>query len=178
MNLPETIRNAADAITLEDTEGRVEYDNVSFAYDEYVLEGIDFVAEPGETVGLVGPTGAGKTTILKLLLRLYDVENGSVRLDDHDVRMLTVESLRQSMGYVGQENFLFDETVTENIRYGQFDATDEEVHKAAKRAEAHEFITTFRTATRRRLVSAASNSLEDSASASLLPGRYSNAPRS
>ncbi|WP_248906304.1 ABC transporter ATP-binding protein [Halocatena marina] len=141
MSLPVNIQNAPDAIDLQDTDGRIEYDDVSFAYDdEYVLENVSFVAEPGETVGLVGPTGAGKTTILKLLLRLHDVDEGAVRLDDNDIRTLTLESLRQSMGYVGQENFLFDGTITENIKYGQFEATDEEVIKAAKRAEAHEFI--------------------------------------
>jgi ATP-binding cassette subfamily B protein len=143
MNLPVSIQNAPDAIALEDGEGRVEYDNVSFAYEDEdpILSDIDFTVEPGETVGLVGPTGAGKTTILKLLLRLYDVDTGAVRIDGHDVRNVTIGSLRQSIGYVGQENFLFDGTVRENIRYGQFDATDEEIHEAAKRAEAHDFIT-------------------------------------
>ena len=142
MSLPVAVRNASDAVDLEDVEGRVEYDDVSFAYDEeYVLEDIDFEAEPGETVGLVGPTGAGKTTILKLLLRLYDVTEGAIRIDGHDVREVTLESLRGSMGYVGQENFLFDGTVRDNIRYGHFDASDEAVVEAAKRAEAHEFIT-------------------------------------
>jgi ATP-binding cassette subfamily B protein len=162
MSLPVDIRDADDAIELGDVEGRVEYDDVSFGYDEteYVLEDIDFEAEPGETVGLVGPTGAGKTTIVKLLLRLYDVagseapvrqsepqrdsdgvNEGAIRLDGHDIRDLTLESLRSSMGYVGQDNFLFDGTVRENIRYGEFDADDEEVVEAAKRAEAHDFIT-------------------------------------
>jgi ATP-binding cassette subfamily B protein len=143
MNLPVSIQDAPDAIALEDGEGRVEYDNVSFAYEDEdpILSDIDFTVEPGETVGLVGPTGAGKTTILKLLLRLYDVDTGAVRVDGHDVRSVTMGSLRQSIGYVGQENFLFDGTVRENIRYGQFDATDEEIHKAAKRAEANDFIT-------------------------------------
>lgn len=108
MSLPVSIQNAPDAIDLEDGEGRVEYDSVSFAYeDEAILSDIDFTVEPGETVGVVGPTGAGKTTILKLLLRLYDADTGAVRIDGYDVRAVTVESLRQSVGYVGQENFLF-----------------------------------------------------------------------
>ena len=143
MSLPVEIEDGPDAVDLANVEGRVEYDDVSFGYggEEYVLRDIDFEAEPGETVGLVGPTGAGKTTIVKLLLRLYDVNEGAVRLDGHDIRDVTLESLRASMGYVGQDNFLFDGTVRENIRYGQFDATDEEVERAAKRAEAHEFIT-------------------------------------
>lgn len=141
MNLPVAIQDDPDAIALEDGEGRVEYDGVSFAYeDDPVLSDIDFTVEPGETVGLVGPTGAGKTTILKLLLRFYDVDSGAVRVDGHDVRNVTVGSLRQSIGYVGQENFLFDGTVRENIRYGCFNATDEEIVHAAKQAEAHDFI--------------------------------------
>ena len=140
MSIPVSIENAPDATALDTVEGRVEYD-VSFGYDdERVLHDIDFTAEPGDTVGLVGPTGAGKTTVLKLLLRLYDVDEGTIRLDGYDVRNMTLESLRGAIGYVGQENFLFDGTVRENIRYGKFDADDAAVVEAAKRAEAHEFI--------------------------------------
>ncbi|MFB6146678.1 MAG: ABC transporter ATP-binding protein [Halobacteriaceae archaeon] len=142
MDLPEAITDAPDATELDDVEGRVVYDDVTFGYeDEPVLSGIDVEVEPGETVGLVGPTGAGKTTVLKLLLRFYDVDEGAVRVDGHDVRDVTLDSLRSSMGYVGQENFLFDGTVRDNIRYGNFDADDEAVEAAARRAEAHEFIT-------------------------------------
>ena len=108
--------------------------------DERMLHDVGFTAEPGDTVGLVGPTGAGKTTVLKLLLRLYDVDEGTIRLDGYDVRNMTLESLRGAIGYVGQENFLFDGTVRENIRYGKFDADDAAVVEAPKRAEAHEFI--------------------------------------
>ena len=142
MNLPIDIQEAEDAYDLEAVEGGVAFDNVTFAYDEQdVLEDIDFEVEPGETVGLVGPTGAGKTTVVKLLLRLYDVDHGAVRVDGHDVRDLTLSSLRGSMGYVGQENFLFDGTIEENIAYGAFEASHDEVVTAAKRAQAHEFIT-------------------------------------
>jgi ATP-binding cassette subfamily B protein len=142
MNLPIHIQDAEDASDIEAVEGRVAFDDVTFGYDdESVLDNIDFEVDPGETVGLVGPTGAGKTTIVKLLLRLYDVDEGAVRVDGHDVRDLTLSSLRESMGYVGQENFLFDGTVEENIRYGAFDASHEAVVEAAKRAQAHEFIT-------------------------------------
>jgi ATP-binding cassette subfamily B protein len=142
MALPVEVQDAPDAVELEDVEGHVEYDDVTFAYDEDpVLRDVDIDVDPGETVGLVGPTGAGKTTVLKLLLRLYDVNEGEVRVDGHDVRDVTVESLRGSMGYVGQDNFLFDGTVEDNVRYGTFDASDEAVREAAKRAQAHEFIT-------------------------------------
>lgn len=144
LSLPVGIQDAPDAVVLDDVRGHVEYDGVSFAYDDdRVLEDIDIAAEPGETVGLVGPTGAGKTTIVKLLLRLYDVTEGAIQVDGHDIREVTLGSLRGSMGYVGQENFLFDGTIRENIRYGKFDASDEAVVEAAKRAEAHEFITSL-----------------------------------
>ncbi|QLH79001.1 ABC transporter ATP-binding protein [Halosimplex rubrum] len=143
MSLPVRIQDKPDATDLGDVDGHVEYDGVTFSYDEdeVVLDDIDVDVEPGETVGLVGPTGAGKTTIVKLLLRLYDVNEGEVRVDGTDVRDATLASLRGSMGYVGQDNFLFDGTIAENVKYGQFDATREEVVEACKRAEAHEFIT-------------------------------------
>ncbi|QPV62612.1 ABC transporter ATP-binding protein [Halosimplex litoreum] len=142
MSLPVRIQDRPDAVDLGDVAGRVEYDDVTFSYDgdETVLDDVDIDVEPGETVGLVGPTGAGKTTIVKLLLRLYDVDEGEVRVDGTDVRDATLASLRGSMGYVGQDNFLFDGTIAENVKYGQFDATREAVVEACKRAEAHEFI--------------------------------------
>ncbi|GAA0554064.1 ABC transporter ATP-binding protein [Halorubrum ejinorense] len=141
--------------------GAVEYDDVSFAYpenalvdpedaEEEVLSGVSFSADPGDTVALVGPTGAGKSTLLKLLLRLYDVTDGAIYVDGHDVRDVTVESLRSSVGYVAQDTTLFDGTIAENIRYGRFTRIDEaegdeesireRVVEAAKAAEAHEFI--------------------------------------
>ncbi|ELZ38900.1 ABC transporter ATP-binding protein [Halorubrum tebenquichense] len=153
--------------------GAVEYDDVSFAYpenalmdpadaDEQVLRGVSFSADPGDTVALVGPTGAGKSTLLKLLLRLYDVTDGAIYVDGHDVRDVTVESLRSSVGYVAQDTTLFDGTIAENIRYGRFTrigedgdpgdgdgrGSDEEsirerVIEAAKAAEAHEFISSL-----------------------------------
>ncbi len=142
MDLPVGVTDRENAISREHVDGEVTFDDVTFGYDEEpVLEDIDFTVEPGETIGLVGPTGAGKTTTIKLLLRLYDVDAGAVRVDGHDVRDLTIDSLRDAMGYVGQDNFLFDGTVAENIRYGSFDADREAVVAAAKRAQAHEFIT-------------------------------------
>ena len=148
MDIDVAIEDAEDAKPMPAPDGRVEYDDVTFAYDnvlgegdrETVLEEVSFAAEPGEMVALVGPTGAGKSTLLKLLLRLYDVDEGEIRVDDHDLRDLQLADLREAIGYVGQETFLFDGTVAENIRYGEFDASDEAVYEAAKAAEAHEFI--------------------------------------
>ncbi|UIP01371.1 ABC transporter ATP-binding protein/permease (plasmid) [Halobaculum sp. CBA1158] len=142
MDVPVRIEDAPNAIALEDVEGRVEYDDVTFAYDdgETVLNGVDIEAGSGETVAIVGPTGAGKSTVAKLLLRLYDVSDGAVRVDGHDVRDVRLTDLRSSIGYVSQDTFLFDGTVAENIRYGRFDADREDVVAAAEAAEAHGFI--------------------------------------
>ncbi|MWV65527.1 ATP-binding cassette domain-containing protein [Halorubrum sp. JWXQ-INN 858] len=136
-----TVRDRPDASPLEVGEGAVTYDGVQFAYSgETVLSDVDFDVEGGTTVGVVGPTGAGKSTLLKLLPRLYDVDGGAVRIDGQDVRDVTLRSLRRSIGYVSQEPFLFFGTVRENVRYGTFDATDDDVERAARRAQAHEFI--------------------------------------
>ncbi|MFC6974536.1 ABC transporter ATP-binding protein [Halomicroarcula sp. GCM10025709] len=135
------VRDHPDATALTVSEGAVTFEAVTFAYgDEPVLQDIDIAVEGGTTVGVVGPTGAGKSTLLKLLPRLYDAETGAVRIDGQDVRAVTLRSLRRSIGYVSQEPFLFYGTVAENIRYGTFDATDDEVERAADRAQAGEFI--------------------------------------
>ena len=142
MDEPHRVSEAEGAEDLTVSESRVEYDDVSFGYDEEegILSDIDFDVEPGETLALVGPTGAGKSTVLKLLLRLYDVDEGAIRIDGQDVRDVTIRSIRQSMGYVSQDTFLFYGTVEENITYGTFAASREEVVEAAKMAEAHDFI--------------------------------------
>lgn len=142
LDVPVGIRDAPNAVPLEDVEGRLEYDDVRFGYEdgEPVLDGVDFDVEPGETIAFVGATGAGKSTVAKLLLRLYDVDDGAIRVDGHDVRDVRVSDLREAIGYVSQDTFLFDGTVAENIRYGRFDASDDEVREAADAAEAHEFI--------------------------------------
>lgn len=117
---------------------------MSFAYsdapDTKVLEDVSFTIRPGETIALVGPTGAGKTTIVNLISRFYDVTGGRVLIDGRDVREVTLNSLRSQMGIMTQDNFLFSGTIKENIRYGRLDATDEEIIQAAKAVNAHEFI--------------------------------------
>ncbi len=134
--------DAPDAVEMPPIAGRVVFDNVSFAYkaDEPVLEDVCLVAEPGQTIALVGVTGVGKTTLVNLLGRFYEATSGSVTIDGHDVRQVTRASLRQQMGVVLQDTFLFSGTVADNIRYGRLDASDEEVIEAAKLAGANEFI--------------------------------------
>ncbi|WP_017341902.1 ABC transporter ATP-binding protein [Halorubrum sp. T3] len=141
MDEPSKLEEDRDAEELVVEDGDVVYDDVSFGYDdETIVEDIDFEVEGGETLALVGPTGAGKSTVLKLLLRMYDVDDGEIRIDDQNVGDVTLQSLRRSIGYVGQSSYLFYGTVRENITYGTFDATDEEVREAAEAAEAHDFI--------------------------------------
>jgi ATP-binding cassette subfamily B protein len=131
----------ADAADLVVSDAKVEYDDVTFGYeDDRVLSDVSFTAEGGETVALVGPTGAGKSTALKLLLRMYDVDNGAIRVDGQDLRDVTVRSLRSRIGYVSQDTFMFYGTVRDNIAYGRFDATDAEIEAAARAAEAHRFV--------------------------------------
>jgi ATP-binding cassette subfamily B protein/subfamily B ATP-binding cassette protein MsbA len=127
---------------LYSVEGRIEFERVTFAYEQGrpVLEDIDFHVEPGQTVALVGPTGAGKTTIANLIPRFYDVSAGTVRVDDHDVREVERRSLRGQIATVLQEPFLFSGAIAENIRYGRMEATREEVEAAARAVSAHSFI--------------------------------------
>ncbi|WP_404458790.1 ABC transporter ATP-binding protein [Oceanobacillus kapialis] len=130
-----------DAIKLSETEGNIVFDHVSFGYeDSKILNNISFEAAPGETVALVGHTGAGKTTIVNLISRFYNYDDGEIRLDGTDLKDIQRSSLRQHMGFVLQDSFLFHATIRENIRYGRLEATDEEVVQAAKDANAHEFI--------------------------------------
>ena len=144
MDESKRLEEEAEAPDLEITRGEVEYDNVNFAYgddaDEPIVSDISFTVSSGETCALVGPTGAGKTTVLKLLLRMYDVDDGEIRIDGTDLRDVNLQSIRRQIGYVSQDTFLFYGTVRENIAYGTFDAADEEIIEAAKMAEAHEFI--------------------------------------
>ena len=142
METPGRLEEREDASPLSVTEGAVEYDDVSFRYgeDDPVLSDISFSVDGGETVALVGPTGAGKSTVMKLLLRMYDVDEGAIRIDGQDLRDVQIPSIRQSIGYVSQDTFLFYGTVRDNIAYGTFDATDAEIREAAEAAEAHQFI--------------------------------------
>lgn len=123
--------------------GTVDFEHVSFSYDgeHKVLDDVSFHIKPGETIALVGATGAGKTTIVNLISRFYDVQDGIVRIDGQDVKTVSIESLRKQMGIMTQDQFLFSGTIKENIRYGKLDATDEEIEAAAKAVNAHEFIT-------------------------------------
>ena len=123
-------------------KGAVSFEHVSFSYDGItkVLNDVSFSIKPGETIALVGPTGAGKTTIVNLISRFYDIQKGIIRIDDYDVKTVTIESLRSQMGIMTQDNFLFTGTIRDNIRYGKLDATEEEIIEAAKAVHAHDFI--------------------------------------
>jgi ABC-type multidrug transport system fused ATPase/permease subunit len=132
----------ADALALGEIEGRVDFNDVSFRYveDVPVLDHIDLHVAPGETIALVGETGAGKTTLTALVSRFYDVSDGAILVDGHDVRDVTHQSLAGQMGLVLQDPFLFSGTVADNIRYGRTEATDEEIEEAARTVGAHDFI--------------------------------------
>ena len=146
MDTEPDIRDEKDAVTLPDVKGEVKFENVSFTYDKgtpaetKVLENVNFTVKPGETIALVGPTGAGKTTIVNLISRFYDIEEGRILIDGYDLTKVSLESLRQQMGVMTQDNFIFHGTVRENIMYGKVDATEEEMIAAAKAVNAHDFI--------------------------------------
>ncbi|HUT18660.1 MAG TPA: ABC transporter ATP-binding protein [Anaerolineae bacterium] len=136
------LQDALDAHPLTRVQGDVVFDDVCFAYQEGVpvLKHVSLHAEPGRTIALVGPTGAGKTTIVNLLTRFYDIDSGGIRIDGLDIRQVLKDDLRRQLGIVLQDTYLFADTVMENIRYGRLEATDEEVIAAAKLANAHVFI--------------------------------------
>lgn len=136
------IADAEGVEEMPEIMGEVVFENVSFSYDDQVkvLDDVSFRIKPGETIALVGATGAGKSTIVNLISRFYDVQQGKVIIDGKDVKKVSIESLRKQMGIMTQDNFLFSGTIKENIRYGKLDATDEEIIAAAKAVNAHEFI--------------------------------------
>ncbi|MCE5236139.1 MAG: ABC transporter ATP-binding protein [Clostridiaceae bacterium] len=142
MDTEPEIEDAPGANPLKDVRGGIEFDHVSFAYDQdqTVLRDVSLTITPGHTVALVGPSGGGKTTISHLLPRFYDPSAGAVRIDGQDLKRVTMRSVRENIGIVQQDVFLFADTVRENIRYGRTDATDEEIVAAAKAAEIHDDI--------------------------------------
>jgi len=145
LNEDEEVPEAVQPVTLSNIEGRVDFKNVHFGYlpDKVIIKDFSAVAEPGHKIAIVGPTGAGKTTMVKLLMRYYDVSSGAIMIDGHNIKELSRLDLRKSFGMVLQDTWLFNGTVMENIRYGRPDATDDEVIEAAKTAHADHFIRTL-----------------------------------
>ena len=139
---PVAVKDAPDAVEMPPITGKVTFDHVDFSYEDGVkiLDNVSFTAQPGESFAIVGPTGAGKTTIVNLLSRFYNVDSGTVRVEDMDISKVTLHSLRTQMGVMMQDSFIFSGTIMDNIRYGNKTATDEEVIRAAKTVCAHEFI--------------------------------------
>ncbi len=136
------IRDKVDAIELSHIKGDIEFKNVTFGYiaDKQAIRDISFKLEAGKNYAFVGQSGSGKSTIMNLLLRFYDNQDGEILIDGHDIKDIKIRSLRNNISYVGQEVQLFEDTIRENIKYSKSDATDEEIINAAKMAEAHEFI--------------------------------------
>ncbi len=136
------VENLPGAVEMSVIQGKVEFRHVDFSYDEgnRILDDVSFKVKPGDTIALVGPTGAGKTTVVNLISRFYDIEAGEVLIDGMDVRKVTLNSLRKQMGVMLQDTFIFSGTIMDNIRYGKLDATDEQVIEAAKAVKADNFI--------------------------------------
>ncbi|WP_304508546.1 ABC transporter ATP-binding protein [Anaerotignum sp.] len=138
----EELVDTPEALELREVEGEVVLSDVNFSYEEGnpILKDVNLYAKPGQTIALVGPTGAGKTTIINLLTRFYDIDKGTITIDGRNIKAIKRNSLRSSLGIVLQDTYLFTDTIRENIRYGRLNATDDEIKKAAKLANAHEFI--------------------------------------
>ncbi|HWZ87525.1 MAG TPA: ATP-binding cassette domain-containing protein, partial [Polyangiaceae bacterium] len=148
--VPATVTDRPGAPALTVTQGSIHLDRITFAYElrsadeqsraRYVVQGFELTIPAGQRVGLVGPSGAGKTTLMGLLMRMHDVAEGAIRIDGEDIRLVTQESLRQAIALIPQDTTLFHRNLLENIRYGRPDASDQDVELAARRAHAHEFI--------------------------------------
>ena len=136
------VRDERDSYDLPKIEGNITFENITFSYDNdiNILENLNLKAEKGESIAIVGPTGAGKTTIVNLLSRFYNINSGRILIDGHDISKVTLKSLRSQMGIMMQDSFLFSGTIMENVRYGKLDATDEEIIEACKTVKAHDFI--------------------------------------
>jgi ATP-binding cassette subfamily B protein len=139
---PVLVKDCEDAVEMPPIKGEVEFKDVTFSYEDEVkvLNGISFKAEVGDTVAIVGPTGAGKTTIINLISRFYNLDSGLLTIDGIDISKVTIKSLRKQMGVMLQDSFIFSGTIIDNIRYGNMEATDEQVIEAAKTVRAHDFI--------------------------------------
>ncbi len=139
---PALVMDCADAVEMPSIQGEVEFKDVTFSYEDdvKVLNGISFKANIGDTIAIVGPTGAGKTTIINLISRFYNLDSGLVTIDGVDISKVTISSLRKQMGVMLQDSFIFSGTIMDNIRYGNMEATDEQVIEAAKTVRAHDFI--------------------------------------
>ncbi|MFN2279753.1 MAG: ABC transporter ATP-binding protein [Candidatus Promineifilaceae bacterium] len=142
LDLGPEVKDLPDAVTLPSIKGEVVFEDVSFGYDDrhLILENVDLRAEPGQRIALVGETGAGKSTIIRLLTRFFDISDGAITIDGYDIRNITQESLRQQLGIVLQDTFLFTGTIADNIRYGRLDASPEEIMQTARAVGAHDFI--------------------------------------
>ena len=142
IDTPPEVPDAPDALSLQTTRGHVRFEDVNFGYvpDTPIIKSMSLEAKPGQTIALVGPTGAGKTTIINLLTRFYEIQGGRITIDGSDIRAVRKADLRRKLGLVLQDTFLFADTVMENLRYGRLDATDEEVMRAAEMADADHFI--------------------------------------
>ncbi len=142
MDIKPEITDGNQVMELPYIKGNIRFEHVSFAYDKdtQVLKDVSFEVNAGETIALVGPTGAGKTTVVNLISRFYDIQEGDIYIDNYNVKDVSIESLRQQMGVMTQDNFLFSGTIKDNLRYGKLDATDEEIIAAAKAVNAHDFI--------------------------------------